>query len=84
MGCHMIFTVKRLSNGAIEKFKCRLVANGNTQKPGVDFDRIFSTVVKITTIRVVLAIAAARDYNLTSIDVQQALSPGAGSSSSRG
>ena len=72
MGCHMVFTVKRLSDGAIEKFKCRLVANGNTQKEGVDFDRIFSTVVKITTIRVVLAISAARDYNLTSIDVQQA------------
>ena len=76
MGCHMIFTVKRLSSGAIEKFKCRLVANGNTQKAGVDFDRIFSTVVKITTIRVVLAIAAARDYNLTSIDVQQAFLQG--------
>ena len=72
MSCHMVFTVKRLSDGAIEKFKCRLVANGNTQKEGIDFDRIFSTVVKITTIRVVLAIAAARDYNLTSIDVQQA------------
>ena len=76
MGCHMVFTVKRLSNGAIEKFKCRLVANGNTQKQGVDFDRIFSTVVKITTIRVVLAIAAAHDYNLTSIDVQQAFLQG--------
>ena len=49
-----------------------VVANGNTQKQSVDFDRIFSTVVKITTIRVVFAIAAARDYNLTSIDVQQA------------
>jgi len=72
MSCHMVFTVKRNSDGTIEKFKCRLVANGNTQKQGVDFDRIFSTVVKITTIRVVFAIAAARDYNLTSIDVQQA------------
>ena len=72
MACHMIFTVKRNQDGTIEKFKCRLVANGNTQKEGVDFDRIFSTVVKITTIRVVFAIAAARDYNLTSIDVQQA------------
>ena len=72
MACHMVFTVKRNEDGTIEKFKCRLVANGNTQKQGVDFDRIFSTVVKITTIRVVFAIAAARDYNLTSIDVQQA------------
>ena len=76
MGCHMVFTVKRLSDGTIEKFKCRLVANGNTQREGIDFDRIFSTVVKITTIRVVLAIAAARDYNLSSIDVQQAFLQG--------
>ena len=52
--------------------KCRLVANGNTQRHGVDFDRIFSTVVRISTIRLVLAIAAARDYNLTSIDIKQA------------
>ena len=72
MNCHMVFTVKRLSDGSIEKFKCRLVANGNTQRHGVDFDRIFSTVVKISTIRVVLAIAAAYDYNLTSVDVKQA------------
>tara|TARA_B100000674_G_scaffold231164_1_gene190210 strand:+ start:563 stop:6883 length:6321 start_codon:yes stop_codon:yes gene_type:complete len=76
MGCHMVFTVKRLSDGTIEKFKCRLVANGNTQREGIDFDRIFSTVVKITTIRVVLVIAAARDYNLSSIDVQQAFLQG--------
>ena len=72
MSCHMVFTVKRNSDGSIEKFKCRLVANGNTQRYGVDFDRIFSTVVKVSTIRLVLAVAAARDYNLTSIDVKQA------------
>ena len=72
MSCHMVFTVKRNSDGSIEKFKCRLVANGNTQRHGVDFDRIFSTVVKVSTIRLVLAVAAARDYNLTSIDVKQA------------
>ena len=72
MSCHMVFTVKRNSDGSIEKFKCRLVANGNTQRHGVDFDRIFSTVVRVSTIRLVLAVAAARDYNLTSIDVKQA------------
>ena len=72
MHCHYVFTVKRKADGSIEKFKARLVADGNTQKHGVDFDRIFSTVVKTTTIRLVLAIAAARDYNLTSIDIRQA------------
>ena len=50
----------------------RLVADGNTQKHGVDFNRVFATVVKALTIRLVLAIAAARDYNLTSLDIRQA------------
>jgi hypothetical protein len=72
MHCHFVFAVKRKADGSIEKFKARLVADGNTQKFGVDFDRIFSSVVKTVTIRLVLAIAAARDYNLSSIDVRQA------------
>jgi hypothetical protein len=72
MNCHFVFTVKRKADGSIEKFKARLVADGNTQKFGVDFDRVFATVVKTLTIRLVLAIAAARDYNLTSIDIRQA------------
>ena len=33
---------------------------------------IRSTVVKMSTVRLVLAIAAAKDYNLTSVDIRQA------------
>ena len=72
MFCHYVFTVKRLRTGEVEKFKARLVANGNTQKYGVDFDHIFSAVVKTLTIRIALVIAAQRDYNLTAIDIRQA------------
>ncbi|MBM4098126.1 MAG: DDE-type integrase/transposase/recombinase, partial [Planctomycetes bacterium] len=72
MHCHYVFTVKRKADGSIEKFKARLVADGNTQKHGIDFDRVFATVVKTSTIRLVLLLAAARDYNLSSIDIRQA------------
>ena len=72
MNCHFVFAIKRKADGSIEKFKARLVADGNTQKHGVDFDRVFATVVKALTIRIVLILAAARDYNLTSIDIRQA------------
>ena len=72
MHCHFVFAVKRKSDGSIEKFKARLVADGNTQKEGIDFDRIFATVVKTSTIRLLLIIAAAHDYNLSSIDIRQA------------
>ena len=72
MNCHYVFDVKRLRDATVEKFKARLVADGNTQKYGVDYDRIFATVVKTSTIRLALIIAAARDFNLTQIDIRQA------------
>lgn len=68
----MVFTVKRHHDGSIEKFKCRLVADGNTQRWGVDFDKVFSTVAKLSTLRLILSIAAAFDYDLSSIDIRQA------------
>lgn len=72
MRCHLVFDVKRQSDGSIEKFKARLVADGNTQQYGVDFDRVFSTVAKLSTLRLLLALAASNDYNLSSIDIRQA------------
>lgn len=72
MRCHLVFDVKRQSDGSIEKFKARLVADGNTQQYGVDFDRVFSTVAKLSTLRVLLVLAACEDYNLSSIDIRQA------------
>ena len=72
MNCHYVFTIKRRHDGSIEKFKARLVADGNSQKHGIDFDRVFATVVKTLTIRLILILAAARGYNLSSIDITQA------------
>ena len=51
MHCHFVFAIKRKADGSIDKFKARLVADGNTQKHGVDFNRVFATVVKALTIR---------------------------------
>ncbi len=64
--------MKRKADGSINKFKARLVAEGNTQKYGIKYNRIFATVVKSLTIGLVLIIAAARDYNLSSLDIRQA------------
>ena len=72
MRCHCIFTVKPNSDGSIERYKCRLVCDGNTQTYGINFDEIFSTVVKFSTFRMALHIAAVRDYDITSIDISTA------------
>eukprot|EP00975_Prorocentrum_lima_P037902 7975127-Prorocentrum_lima.AAC.1 len=72
MRCHFVFAVKIARDNTVERFKARLVADGNTQRHGVDFNHIFSTVVKVATIRLVLIISAARGYYLSSIDIRQA------------
>ena len=72
MRCHCIFTVKSNKDGSIERYKARLVADGNTQTHGVNFQDIFATVVKFSTFRMALHLAAVRDYIITAIDISTA------------
>ena len=72
MNCHLLFDVKSHKDGSVERFKARLVAGGNSQTEGVDFEAIFATVMKLSTFRMALHLAAVRDYNITGIDVSTA------------
>ncbi|CAI7836582.1 unnamed protein product [Closterium sp. NIES-54] len=62
-----IFRVKR-PPGSPPAFKARYVARGFSQRQGVDFFHNFSPTSKITTLRVLLHVAAQRDYELHSLD----------------
>ncbi|CAI7780699.1 unnamed protein product [Closterium sp. NIES-54] len=62
-----IFRVKR-SSGSPPAFKARYVARGFSQRQGVDYFQNFSPTSKMTTLRVLLNVAAQRDYELHSLD----------------
>ncbi|CAI7907173.1 unnamed protein product [Closterium sp. NIES-54] len=62
-----IFRVKR-PPGSPPVFKARYVARGFSQREGVDFFQTFSPTPKMTTLRVLLHVAAQRDYELHSLD----------------
>ncbi|CAI7872421.1 unnamed protein product [Closterium sp. NIES-53] len=62
-----IFRVKR-PPGFPPVFKMRYVARGFNQRQGVDFFQTFSPTLKMTTLRVLLHVAAQRDYELHSLD----------------
>ncbi|GJZ12951.1 retrotransposon protein, putative, ty1-copia subclass [Tanacetum coccineum] len=53
-------------------YKARLVAHGFTQRVSIDYNEVFSPVVRHTSIRVILALTACKDYELEELDVKTA------------
>ncbi|CAI7909100.1 unnamed protein product [Closterium sp. NIES-54] len=70
-----IFRVKR-PLGSTPAFKTRYVARGFSQRQGVDHFQTFSPTPKMTTLRVLLHVAAQRDYELHSQDFSTAFLQG--------
>ncbi|CAI7911939.1 unnamed protein product [Closterium sp. NIES-54] len=70
-----IFRVKR-PPGSPPVFKARYVARGFSQRQGVDYFQTFSPTPKMTTLWVLLHVAAHRDYELHSLDFNTAFLQG--------
>jgi hypothetical protein len=65
-----VYRVKTEEHSSHPRYKARLVVKGFSQKKGIDFDEIFSSVVKMSSIRVVLGIAATMDLEIEQLDVK--------------
>ncbi|GKC77542.1 retrotransposon protein, putative, ty1-copia subclass, partial [Tanacetum coccineum] len=51
-------------------YKARFMARGFTQRAGIDYNEVFSPVVRHTSIRVILALTTCKDYELKQLDVK--------------
>jgi len=71
--CKWIFKIKEgISPVEGVKYKARVVARGFSQREGVDYNEIFSHVIRHTSIRMLLAIIANQDLELEQLDVKTA------------
>ncbi|KAH9771353.1 Integrase catalytic domain-containing protein [Citrus sinensis] len=70
IGCKWVYTKKEGFPRKNEiRYKARLVAKGYAQKEGIDYNEVFSLVVKHSSIRILLAMVVQFDIELVQLDV---------------
>ena len=72
IGLKWIYKIKRNADGTMIKYKARLVAKGYVEQQGIDVDEVFAPVVRIETIRLLLALAATNGWEIHHLDVKTA------------
>jgi histone deacetylase 1/2 len=72
VGSRRAFKKKLNALWQVERYKAWLVAQGYTQRTGVDFDEVWARVEKRVTLRALLALAAAEDLEIHQMDVKTA------------
>ena len=72
IGSKWVFKEKTRDDGTIERYKARLVAQGFSQQPGLDYEETFCPVIRYESLRSLIAIAAQKDLQLHQLDVTTA------------
>ena len=67
-----VYAIKYHSDGSVDRFKARFVVCGYSQIHGVDYDEAFSSTMRGTTFRLLLALAAQHQLKADHIDISNA------------
>src|SRR5690242_14731939 len=70
IGCKKVFKVKYGSDGTIDRYKARLVAQGYNQQLGVDYNEVFAPVVSYESVRCLLSLGAIYDLEMHHLDIK--------------
>jgi hypothetical protein len=69
IGCKWVYKVKHNADGSVNRHKTRLVAKGYAQTYGINYEKTYSLVAKMTIIRAIIAMVEAKGWSLHQMDV---------------
>ena len=72
VGTRWVYDVKSNNDGVVERYKARLVAQGFSQKEGIDYNETFAPTMHIKTARLLLHLAASQKLEVRQYDVSTA------------
>ena len=72
IGSKWVYSIEVNSDGSLDRYKARLVAQGYKQEYGIDYKETFAPIAKMTSVRALLGVAAIRDWPLWQMDVKNA------------
>lgn len=72
IGLKWIYKTKFNANGEVQNYKARLVARGYVQEKGIDYEDVFFPVARLETVKLILSIAAHKEWQVYHMDVKSA------------
>lgn len=72
IGSRIVLRNKYASDGNLERRKARVVAQGFTQRAGIDFYDTFAPVARLSSLRLLMSLAAKFNLNVSQLDVTTA------------
>ena len=70
IGCKWVYSIKLYYDGTLNQYKAQLVALGNKQEYGVDYEETFAPVAMMTTMRTIISITTSQGWPLHQVDVK--------------
>ena len=69
VGCKWVFVRKRNEKNEIMRYKARLVAQGFSQRPGIDYEETYSPVMDAITFRFLISLVVYKSLDMRLMDV---------------
>jgi hypothetical protein len=70
IGCKWVYKIKHNADASMSKYKARLVAKGYAQTYGIDYEETYNLIAKITIVKAIIAMVAAKGWSLHQMDVK--------------